>query len=482
MASSRKRPPKLDPVERRLLDALRAAVADTETLPATAAESRRRRSQQPLIIAVSGGRDSTALLDAACRLRGNRVPGFQHLLALHVHHGLLAEADAWEQFCQQTCARLEVPLQVSRVKVVADGRGTEDAARAARYAVLADTARAQDARAVLTAHHLDDRVETFLIHWMRGAGLDGLTGFAAMRPFADGGTALLRPWLAVPRSEIAHYVAHRELAYVEDPSNADARLLRSALRAKALPALRSARPGFLRAAARSLELLAEAAEALHEWSIADLSACTEDAPPGMLRLDRLSVLPPGRRAITVRAWLAEHDVELPSRARLAQIIGQALGARADARMKVRLGACEVRRHRGLLLLRAAQDDHRSEVTVRWRGEPELAVPEWGGVLRFDAVDGEGFEADWLRAAPLHLRGRGGGERFKPHPLRPSKTLKRLFQDAGIAEFERAALPLIWRAERLIYVAGLGADARLVEAGEARVRIDWQADAELLDAH
>jgi tRNA(Ile)-lysidine synthase len=130
-------------------------------------------------------------------------------------------------------------------------------------------------------------------------------------------------------------------------------------------------------------------------------------------------------------------------------------------------------------LRRAQAEHRSEAAVHWRGEREIAVPSWGGVLRFEPADGEGFEADWLAACPLQLRGRGGGERFKPHALRPSKTLRRLFQDAGIAEFERAALPLVWRDGRLIFVAGLGADARLLDSGGERIRLDWRPDAALL---
>jgi tRNA(Ile)-lysidine synthase len=316
------------------------------------------------------------------------------------------------------------------------------------------------------------------MQWMRGAGIDGLTGFVAARAFA-GRAGLLRPWLAMPRADIEHYVAQRGLAYVDDPSNSEPRLLRGALRAKVLPALRSVRPGFLRGAARSIELLAEAAEAVHELAEADLASCTEDAPSAMLWLDRLAMLPPGRRAVTVRAWLAAQGVQVPSRARLAQVLAQALGSRADARMKVRIGAHEVRRHRGLLLLRTAQTERHGEATLRWRGEREIAVPAWGGALRFEPTQGEGFDAEWLRAEPLQLRGRGGGERFKPHALRPSKTLKRLFQEAGIAEFERAALPLVWRDERLIFVAGLGADVRLVEDGGERIRLQWHPDAELL---
>jgi len=475
MASSRKRPPKPDPVEQRLLDALRDAVAglpghDVEAAPAPTA-------QRPLLIAYSGGRDSTALLDAACRLRRARATGFDSIVAAHVHHGLLAEADDWERHCVETCAALEVPLKVRRVTVERGSGSIEEAAREARYAALAAEAAGCEAAALLTAHHLDDRIETFLINWMRGAGLDGLTGFVAARAF--NGTSLLRPWLAVPRVDIEHYVARRELAFVDDPANAEPRLLRSALRAKVLPALRSARPGFLRGAARSIELLAEAADALHELASADLAACIEDAPAGMLRLDRLAALPPGRRALAVRAWLASQGEGAPSRGRVQQVLAQALVSRADARMKVRIGSREVRRHRGLLLLRRAQSEHRSEATLHWRGEREIGVPSWGGVLRFEPTEGEGFDPDWLAALPLQVRGRGGGERFKPHALRPSKTLRRLFQDAGIAEFERAALPLVWRDGRLTFVAGLGADARLVEAGGERIRIEWRPDASLI---
>jgi len=81
---------------------------------------------------------------------------------------------------------------------------------------------------------------------------------------------------------------------------------------------------------------------------------------------------------------------------------------------------------------------------------------------------------------LEVRPRGGGERFKPHAGRPSKTLKRLFQDAGIPEFERGRLPLLWRGGHLIYVGGLGADVRLTDADEGRIAVEWHPDAGLID--
>ncbi len=470
MASSRKRPQRADPLEQALLDALRASVA--------AQRGQTPRRGAPLVIAYSGGRDSTALLDLARRLRDARAPGWRSLLAVHVHHGLLAQADDWAAHCERVCEQWDVPLDVRRASVTRGHRGIEAAARDARYAALAAAAREHGAHLVLTAHHLDDRVETFLLQWLRGAGVDGLAAMPARRAFGEG-LALLRPLLDVPRESIDRYARARELPFVEDPSNADTRLARNALRMRVLPELEAIRSGFRRAAARSIDLVAEAAEALRELAATDLAACAEGAPSGMVRLDRLAALAPARRALVVREWLAVAGLEAPSRARLGEIVEQALTARGDARLLVRLADREVRRHRGLLLLRRANDAPRRHAPIRWRGEAEIELPEWGGVLCFETTGDEGFDAEWLRAAPLEVRGRSGGERFKPHPTRPSRTLKRLFQEAGVAEFERASLPLVWRGDDLIYVAGLGPDVRMIDTGGERVRLHWRPDAKLL---
>jgi len=478
MASSGTPRRKADPDEVALLEALRRAVEDAsaESVP----PARGRAKIAPLVLAFSGGRDSTVLVDLAARLRAARAKGFAELLAVHVHHGLAAQADAWVEHSESFCRDLGIALDVRQVAVERRGRGVEAAARDARYAALAAAAQEHGARCVLTAHHLDDRIETFLIQWMRGAGVDGLASFPTQRQFGHDQRQLVRPFVDVPRAQIDRYVELRQLAFVEDPSNSDTRLLRNALRARVVPELEAARAGFRKAAARSIDLVAEAAFALREIAGQDLAACTEDAPTGMLWLERLAQLSTERRALALRAWLNAAGVEAPSRARLNEIIRQALSARGDARLLLRVGSRELRRHRGLLLLRAADDAAHAGATIRWHGEPEIAVPSWSGVLRFVPTEGEGFEREWLRARPLELRARTGGERFKPHPTRPSKTLKRLFQDVGIAEFDRGAMPLVWRDDELIYVAGLGADVRLTDADGDRVALEWLPDATLLD--
>jgi tRNA(Ile)-lysidine synthase len=491
MASSRKRPPKPDPADGVLLSALQRALAAAGG-----------PSDAPLVLAYSGGPDSTVLLDLAWRLREARAPGFGRLHAVHVHHGLLAQADAWVAHCERECERRALALSVQRVQVPARpprGRGIEDGARRARYAALAREAARVGARCVLTAHHADDRIETFLLQWLRGAGLEGLAGIAGARdlPGAPGEEPLrlLRPLLEFARSQLEDYLRRHGLEAVEDPSNLDPRFARNALRLHVLPPLARVRSGFRKSALRSIELIGEAAEALQELAREGLETCRADAPPGMLRIDRLALQPAARRPLILRAWLAGQGLEAPSRARLHEALAQALGAGGDGRMLIRIGEHELRRHRGLLVLRAAGEQRRparAPEPFYWNGEAERVVGAWGGVLRFvPAREGGahgrsragsewfGFDPHWLREQPLEVRARTGGERFKPHALRPSKPLKHWFQEAGVPEFERAALPLLWRDGRLIFVAGLGGDARLLEPGPERVRIEWSGEASLL---
>ena len=472
----------------------------------------RARLDAPLVLAYSGGRDSTALLSLVCRLREARAPGFARPHAVHVHHGLHRDADSWAEHCERQCAALGIEWTVRRVRVDRRGVGVEAAAREARYRALAEAARELGAAAVLTAHHLDDRLETFLLQWIRGAGLEGLSAMAEKRELdaaesplshasgrgagfalrsratpgeagGEGGRAtpllLLRPLLHVPRERIERYVEQKALSFVEDPSNADPRFDRSALRQRVLPELAKLRSGFRGAAERSIELIAEGAEVLRSVAREDLQTCTRDAPASMLRIDRLVVLPEARRTLVLRQWLAQAGLAAPPRARLREALQQAIHAGADARVLIRIGDHELRRHRGLLCLNEPRRGAPAPHAVQWQGEHELVVPGWGGTLVFTHTSDEGFDARWLGAEPLQLRPRTGGERFKPHPTRPSKRLKQIFQEARIPEYERSALPLVWRDGRLIYVAGVGPDTRMLVAEGERVRIDWVGATRLL---
>ena len=182
-------------------------------------------------VAFSGGLDSTVLLH---RLAHDAVIRRQGLSAVHVHHGLQAEADAWAAHCATVCHALDVPLRTVRVQVDRErGEGLEAAARHARHAAFAATMGHGDVLAI--AHHRDDQAETFLLRALRASGPDGL---AAMRPWrAFGPGWLWRPLLETPRDDVHAYARAHALTWIEDPSNARTDLDRNFLRHDVLPLL-----------------------------------------------------------------------------------------------------------------------------------------------------------------------------------------------------------------------------------------------------
>ncbi|HEX7560067.1 MAG TPA: tRNA lysidine(34) synthetase TilS, partial [Usitatibacter sp.] len=162
----------------------------------------------------SGGLDSTVLLDLM--VRHGRETG-RAVSAVHVHHGLSPNADAWADFCAAFCAARRVPLAIERVRVDRDSaEGLEGAARAARYAVYAN----REEPVVALAHHLDDQAETVLLQLLRGTGLKGVAAMPETRALAGSGVRIYRPFLAFPRAALLEYAKAAGLEWIEDESNA----------------------------------------------------------------------------------------------------------------------------------------------------------------------------------------------------------------------------------------------------------------------
>jgi tRNA(Ile)-lysidine synthase len=271
-------------------------------------------AQWPLAVGFSGGADSTALL-AAC---ASRWPG--QVVAFHVHHGLQAAADDFERHCGAVCERLGVPLVVHRVDARhAPGDSPEDTARRARYEAFAVMARADAPRPAISSialgHHADDQVETLLLALSRGAGLPGLAAMPAHA--ARHGLDIYRPLLAVSAADIRAWLAERDLPWIEDPSNGDARYTRNRIRAALLPALEQAFPQFRTTFARSIGHAAQAQQLLIERAAQDLQTVGE--PPHIKALQALSR---ARQANVLRHWLMQAHGCAPSTAQLDQLLDQ----------------------------------------------------------------------------------------------------------------------------------------------------------------
>lgn len=258
-------------------------------------------------VACSGGLDSIALLHATARAAASH--GLE-VLALHVHHGLLPEADAWWLSLERRCQRWRRagwPVAFRGVRLAggpARGDSVEAWARRQRYRALTELARLDGVTLVLLAHHRRDQAETVLLQMLRGAGTPGLS--AMPRAIVRDGITWARPWLDRPREAVEAYVRRYRLDHVEDPSNADVRYARNRLRTMVWPAFAEAFPHAENALAATAARMQEAARCLEELALIDGAVALEQ---GVLMVPRWLELPAARRANLLRHWARAWSAE-----------------------------------------------------------------------------------------------------------------------------------------------------------------------------
>lgn len=407
-------------------------------------------SPAKLCIALSGGLDSCVLLSAL--LAAQKQLAFA-LHAIHVHHGLSPNADAWAEFCVARCQALKVPCQVVHVNVDKKaGLGIEAAARKARYEALFQS----DADFIVLAHHQDDQAETYLLQLLRGAGVKGLSAMSAI----DSKRRLLRPLLSIPRLEIEDYARHANLKWVEDESNQDTHYDRNFIRHALTPLLSQRFPSVQAVLARSASHMAEASSLLDDLATLDAQTCVHDTKVNLLELAKLSEV---RAKNLMRWWLAGFGFSLPSKERLDEILQQLLHAKADATIKLVIDAGKVnlRRYQGYAFIEA--DAKALPIAMIWQGESALELPD-GSRLLFERKAGEGLAIERLGVHQLRIAHRHGGERFKPDLQRPTRTLKHLLQESNMPPWLRDRLPLIYFDDALAVVPTIGVSC-LMQAAE-----------------
>jgi len=245
-------------------------------------------AERSLILAVSGGADSTALLYLAVRWCGARRGG-PHLVAATIDHGLRPQARHEATAVKRLCEKLGVEHRTMRWSEAKPSTGIQEAARVARYRLLNIAARRAKARCVLTAHTLDDQAETVLFRMARGSGLAGICGMARTVPIGNLATrfgqaidaghgdgedydasehvVVVRPLLDLPKARLIVTLREAGIAYVDDPSNVDPRFARSRLR-RLMPALaeEGLTPQRVARLARRVRRSEAAHEAVVDWA------------------------------------------------------------------------------------------------------------------------------------------------------------------------------------------------------------------------
>ncbi len=373
-----------------------------------------------MLVALSGGADSTALLAALAEMRDAGLVG--GVSALHVDHGLRAGSHLDGEACARTCARLRVPL--ARVRVEVAPGNVQSEARRARYAALRREAERVGATRIATGHTQDDQAETVLLRLLRGAGARGLAGIPPRRG------AIVRPLIDRTREETEAHVRALGLVAVQDPSNATPRFLRNRVRAEVLPALRSLSPGAARSLARAADLLRDDERAL-------AAEGRRLAPEGTARIADLLDAPVAVRRRAVRhLWRAATGRRAGLDARHVDAVLARLRSERPVRIRLPRGIEAVVRY-GELALRPVSDARPSGARpgppVRLDAPGRHRLPE-GGVLRLGEADG----ATW----PLWWRTRRPGDRFRPARGPGAKKLKAWLIDRKVPRERREGLRVL----------------------------------------
>ncbi|HZI50102.1 MAG TPA: tRNA lysidine(34) synthetase TilS [Pyrinomonadaceae bacterium] len=271
-------------------------------------------SGETILVAVSGGADSTALLLALEELKRQQKL-YPDICVAHLDHRLRKSSARDAKWVAELAARLGFHIVIGRSKVAADARANKDnleqAARKARYAFLERTAKRVAASYVLTAHTMDDQAETVLLRLMRGSGGSGLGGMEAVRPLTkDGSIKLVRPILWARRIETEDYCRFRKTEFLSDEMNDDHTFARVRVRKQLLPLMQSFNNRVVEALSRTAAQLREDGAVLFNDSGALLRQAvvsTQQHETGTPALDVkvLANAAPALRRRALREWLTE---------------------------------------------------------------------------------------------------------------------------------------------------------------------------------
>jgi tRNA(Ile)-lysidine synthase len=260
-------------------------------------------SQDQVVAAVSGGGDSTAMLDALARLREQKgLPGA--IIVAHLNHQLRGEeSDEDERFVREFAGELCLPVHTERIAVAdfakSEKRNLEATARRLRYEFLQRVAQERGACFVFTAHTQDDQAETILMRLLRGSGAEGLRGVHHIRALSDA-VKLVRPMLRVTRAEVLEHCEHYAIAFRTDASNLSIDLMRNRVRHELLPMLRTFNPRVEASLSRISDLLTEDEEFLQRAANEVLEKAREDS---RLNVKTLRTAHPAIVRRVLRLWL-----------------------------------------------------------------------------------------------------------------------------------------------------------------------------------
>lgn len=429
---------------------------------------------QHILVAISGGPDSVALLSILHHLRSSWA---LTLSAVHCNYGLRGdESEGDQQFVEAVCQGLGVPLHVRRVDLQT-GRGMaslQAEARDFRYRMMEEIAEQCGADRIAVGHTANDQAETVVLWMLRGAGLTGLSGMPAFRNHG-----VIRPLYETTREEILAYLRTADLSFREDSSNFKPQYLRNRVRREVIPILTQLVPSSVDALCRLAEICREDDRYLDQQSIALSSSIVEQESDGGWTIDRgcLLELPVSLQRRCIRNLCRQNDGQFrsPGLRTVDRIIRLASQRESGSSLDVKGGRVVVDDHRLRFVPLQTRTVAHTEQRLDSRQE-FLSVP--GGLLwagtgqrlqvqqqvsnQLCVSQGKGrilVDAD-LVSQPLMVRNWLPGDRFHPSGMGgQSKKLQDFFTDLKIPITVRSRIPLVVAPEGILWVVGYRQDER-----------------------
>jgi len=404
---------------------------------------------QHIVVAYSGGLDSHVLLHALKQ----STCSTSSISAIHIHHGLQIEADDWVIHCQQVCDQLEIPLHTINVTVSRDqGQGLEAAARQARYAAFEQ--HLPNKAHLLLAQHANDQAETLLLQLLRGAGTAGLAAMPTQRHLGKG--LLIRPLLTCSQASLQDYAQQQGLHWVDDPSNQQQQYDRNYLRQQILPRLQQRWTSCVSTLSRAAQHQADSLNLLNQYAQQQLQAC-QGSQANTLSRQALATLSPEQQHNVLRYWLQRQGLSLPNQTRFKEIQRQNQQADHTQQILIRWQQVECRSYRDNLYVHESLPSTPKENDLTWTiGEPAPALP----LGRLHVL------AENQRTIAVTIRFRQGGEQFTQHGQH--KSLKNLFQTAGLPPWLRPFIPLIYIEDMLVVIPSIAQ-----ATGFEELQLAWQ---------
>lgn len=404
-----------------------------------------------ILVALSGGADSTALLLSLCEKLGA-----ERVCAFHLNHCLRGEeSDRDERFCRELCERLGVPFKSERREILAEkqrGETTEQAARRIRYDELTTAAREFGCSAVATAHTANDAAETVLLNLARGAGGAGMGGIPPTRFLDD--LLLIRPMLSATRDEVEQFLRERGQNYVEDSSNASDDYSRNILRHHALPALERVNDRAVRHIAASAALAREDEEYLRGEAVWLLQRARMDGAPGFDAELLADAAPPIRRRALRLAFAETDGSRTLERVHVEALERLCAGDSPSARVSLPGDIVARREYERLLFEHSSStvDNATTDELVL-----ELGENTFGNYKIFvekatapTILRSRGFSLEnplFLRADRRYfVRTRKTGDFIRPKGRGIGKSIKKLCVELKLPAAERDLLPLVFAAD------------------------------------